>query len=135
MTYKISTDKSLLDLPLIHDYLSNQSYWAKGIKKEQVAKALKHSLCFGVYANRQQVGLARVVTDYVRMAYLADVFILNPHKGKGLGKRLIKTIMKHPDLMDVSKWTLLTKDAHGLYQQFGFVKPSNLEWYMELRKS
>ncbi len=134
MTYTISTDKSLLDLPLIHDYLSIQSYWAKGIEKEQVAKAIKHSLCFGVYADNKQIGLARVVTDYVRMAYLADVFILDSHQRKGLGKRLLKTIMEHPDLVAVSRWALLTKDAHGLYQQFGFVKPPNPEWYMEIKK-
>ena len=132
MNYTIDTNKSLLDIELIHDYLSNQSYWAKGITKEKVEKVIKNSLCFGVYANDQQVGLARVVTDYVRMAYLADVFILKEHQGKGVGKQLMKVIMEYPALVDVSRWALLTKDAHGLYRQFGFVELSNPEWYMEI---
>lgn len=134
MNYTISTDNSLLDIILIHDYLSNQSYWAKGISKAKVEKAIKNSLCFGIYANGQQVGLARVVTDYVRMAYLADVFIIEDHKGKGLGKQLMKTIMEYPALAGVSRWALLTKDAHGLYRQFGFVEPPNPEWYMEFTR-
>ena len=131
MSYSISTDKSRLDLSAIHHYLSNISYWAKGIRLEQVQKAIDNSLCFGVYYNNQQIGLTRVITDYVRMAYLADVFILEEHQGHGLGKQLIETIMNHPDLAGCSRWMLLTKDAHGLYQQYGFVEPSHPEWYME----
>ena len=131
MSYSISIDKSKLDLPAIHHYLSNISYWAKGISLEQVQKAVDNSLCFGVYYKEQQIGLARVVTDYVRMAYLADVYILEEHQGHGLGKQLIETIMTHPDLAGCSRWMLLTKDAHGLYQQYGFVEPPNPEWYME----
>lgn len=131
MAYTISTDKSQIDITAVHSYLSNKSYWAKGIKLSQVAKAIEHSLCFGVYYNKQQIGLARVVTDFVRMAYLADVFIMEVHQGKGLGKRLMTTIMEHPDLQGVSRWILLTRDAHGLYKQYGFVEPPNPEWYME----
>ena len=131
MPYSISTDKSKLNLPVIHHYLSNISYWAKDISLAQVQKAIDHSLCFGVYYKDQQIGLARVVTDYVRMAYLADVFIVEEHQGAGLGKQLIETILSYPDLVECSRWALLTKDAHGLYQQYGFVEPSNPEWYME----
>ncbi len=131
MSYTISTDKSLLDLSVIHNYLSNISYWAKGISLAQVQKAVDNSLCFGVYHNEQQIGLARVVTDYVRMAYLADVFILEEYRGKELGKQLIETILSYPDLAGCSRWMLLTHDAHGLYKQYGFVEPPNPEWYME----
>lgn len=131
MSYTISTDKSLLNLPIIHNYLSNVSYWAKGVSLAQVQKAVDNSLCFGVYYKGQQIGLARVVTDYVRMAYIADVFILEEHQGAGLGKQLIETILTYPDLAECTRWMLLTKDAHGLYQQYGFVEPSNPEMYME----
>ena len=131
MDYTISTDKSLLNLSVIHHYLSNVSYWAKGINEAQVRKVINHSLCFGVYDKEQQIGFARVVTDYVRMAYLADVFIVKEYQGKGLGKQLIETIMSYPDLAECSRWMLLTKDAHGLYQQYGFVEPPKPEWYME----
>ncbi len=131
MSYTINTDKSLLNRSVIHHYLSNISYWAKGISQAQVDKIINHSLCFGVYHQDQQVGFARVVTDYVRMAYLADVFILEEHQGVGVGKQLIETIMSYPDLAECSRWMLLTKDAHSLYQQYGFVEPPNPEWYME----
>jgi len=109
MSYTISTDKSLLDLSVIHNYLSNISYWAKGISLAQVQKAVDNSLCFGVYHNEQQIGLARVVTDYVRMAYLADVFILEEYRGKELGKQLIETILSYPDLAGCSRWMFQPK--------------------------
>ena len=131
MSYTINTNKDQLDIKIIHNYLSNISYWSKGISLEKVQKTIAHSLCFGVYYEHQQVGFARVVTDYVRMAYLADVFIIDAQQGKGLGKQLMKEITEHPDLKEVSRWALLTKDAHGLYQQFGFESPRFPEMYME----
>jgi len=134
MKYKISTDKTLIDLICVHNYLSNTSYWSKDISIDKVQKSIQHSLCFGIYEGAQQVGFARVVTDYVRMAYLADVFILEAHQGKGLGKELIKKIVEHPELKEVDKWFLLTADAHGLYKQYGFTAPKKPEMYMEKNK-
>jgi len=131
MNYKISTDKSLIDLSFVHNYLSNTSYWSKGISIDKVQKSIQHSLCFGIYQGKQQVGFARVVTDYTRMAYLADVFILDTFQGQGLGKQLIQTIINYPELKEVAKWFLLTADAHGLYEQYGFTKPKKPEMYME----
>ena len=121
----------MIDVDSVHDYLSNISYWSKGITKEQVQQAIAHSLCFGVYEGKKQVGFARVVTDYARMAYLADVYILGKYQGQGLGKELIKTIINYPALQGVSRWMLLTKDAHGLYEQNGFTAPKFPEMYME----
>lgn len=117
--YLISTDKEKLDLQVIHDYLYI-CYWAKGIPKEVVAKSIEHSLCFGVYQDREQVGFCRVITDYSTFMYLADVFILEEHRGKKLGVALINTVVNHPDLQGIRTWTLLTRDAHGLYEKFGF---------------
>lgn len=126
-SFSISTDKSLLQPHVIQDYLAKQSYWAQGIPIELVEQAIEHSLCFGVYKEKKQVGFARVVTDYVSMAYLADVFILPDYQGNGLGKQLMKTIMSYPDLQAVRRWLLYTLDAHGLYRQFGFTTESHPE--------
>jgi GNAT superfamily N-acetyltransferase len=120
--YEISTDKKRLDLAMIHDFLANHSYWAKGIPLEVVKKSIENALCFGLYHEVTQVGFARVVTDYATLAYLGDVFITVPHRGKGLGKRLIKTIIDHPELQGLRLWLLGTKDAHGLYGKYGFRK-------------
>ena len=116
--YTISTDKARLALPLIHDFLSRVSYWAQGRSFEAVQKSVEHSLCFGVYAGRQQVGFARVVTDYATFAWLCDVFILESHRGKGLGKRLIECVVAHPELQSV-RFMLATRDAHELYRRYG----------------
>jgi GNAT superfamily N-acetyltransferase len=128
--FYISTDKTKLDATIIFDYLSNQSYWAKGRSMETIERSIKNSLCFGMYdsANRQ-VGFARVVSDYAVFAWLMDVFILPAYQGNGLGKLLIQEITTHPDLQPVKKWGLGTRDAHGLYEQFGFrqlAKPENM---------
>ena len=128
--YYISTDKSKLSLEVIFDYLSNQSYWAKGRSMEAVEKTIKNSLCFGVYdAQNKQVGFARVVTDYTIFAWLMDVFILSDCQGKGLGKMLMAEIMAHKDLQEIKRWGLATNDAHDLYKKFGFnelSKPQNM---------
>jgi N-acetylglutamate synthase-like GNAT family acetyltransferase len=130
----ISVDKSKLDIDLIHEFLTN-SYWAAGRNRELVEKTIEHSLCFGVYSNTKQIGFARVITDYVILAYVADVFILEPYRGIGLGKKLVGAVLSHPELQGIKKWMLATSDAHGLYSQFGFRPMSNPEKFMELFNS
>ena len=122
--YDISTDRERLDLVLIHRWLSEQSYWAAGIPRDIVARAIANSINFGVYHNvAEQVGFARVISDHATYAYLADVFILEKHRGKGLSKRLMEAVLAHPELQGLRRWTLATRDAHGLYEQFGFTQP------------
>lgn len=118
--YRISTDKKRLDLAMIHDFLANESYWAKGIPLEVMKRSIKNSLCFGVYHQGRQVGFARVVTDYATTAYVGDVFIRESYRGRGLGKQLIKAVVDHAALEGLRLWFLGTKDAHGLYRKFGF---------------
>lgn len=118
--YLISTNPALLNVDVIHDYLSNQSYWAQNIPKEVVQKSITNSLCFGLYFKGRQVGFARLVTDKATFAYLADVFILKEHQGKGLSKWLMEIIQSHPELQSLRRWMLGTRDAHGLYEQFGW---------------
>ena len=118
--YQISTDKSLLDVAVIYSYLSKVSYWAQNIPEEVVIKSIANSLCFGLYKRNEQVGFARLVTDRATFAYLADVFILEQHRGKGLSKWLIEVIQSHPELQGLRRWMLGTRDAHGLYEQFGW---------------
>ena len=115
----ISTDPKLLDIDLIHQYLTN-AYWAKGRTKAEVVQSIDNSLCFGIYLDQQQIGFTRVLTDYVVFGYVMDVFILPEYRGKGYSKLLLKTIFDHHDLQQIQRWMLATKDAHGLYQQFGF---------------
>jgi N-acetylglutamate synthase-like GNAT family acetyltransferase len=116
---EISTNKEKLDPPVIHHFLTN-SYWATGISLERVQKRIDNSLCFGVYSDEKQVGFARLITDYDSFAYLADVFILEEYRGVGLSKQLMKTILEHPEVQGLRRWLLATRDAHGLYMQFGF---------------
>jgi GNAT superfamily N-acetyltransferase len=120
--YEMSTDKNRLDLAMIHDFLANESYWAKGIPIKVMKKSIENSLCFGVYHQGRQVGFARVVTDYATTAYVGDVFIIESHRGRGLGKRLIKAIVDHSELAGLRLWFLGTRDAHDLYKQYGFKK-------------
>ena len=129
--YLISTDNHRLNIPLIHDFISNQSYWGQGRKIEIVELALNNSLNFGLYKNAEQIGFARVVTDYCTFAWLADVFIVEGFRGQGLSKWLMEVIMTHPQLMNMRRWVLATKDAHGLYEQFGFSRMSQPERWME----
>lgn len=118
--YLISTDSSLLDIDMVHDYLSNQSYWAANIPKEVVEKSIANSLCFGIYDDHVQVGFARLVTDKATFAYMADVFILEPNRGIGLSKWLMEVIQAHPELQGLRRWILATRDAHGLYEKMGW---------------
>ena len=117
--FLIGTDKSKLDLDVIHKFLSH-SYWAAGIPRETVARSIDNSLCFGVYDHANQIGFARVVSDFATFAYIADVFILEPYRDRGLGKDLMASIMTHPKLQGLRRWSLGTRDAQGLYAQFGF---------------
>jgi N-acetylglutamate synthase-like GNAT family acetyltransferase len=129
--YKISTNKSDLDFNIIHSFISN-TYWAKGIPAETLKKAIDNSICFGVFTEQnEQIGFARVVTDTATFAYLADVFILEAHRGKGLSKWLVQEIVAHPDLQNLRRFTLATRDAHGLYEQFGFSALSYPDTFME----
>lgn len=129
--YKISTDPSLLDVKMIHNFLTN-SYWAKNIPESYVKKSIENSLCFGVYKEEWQVGFARVISDLATFAYLADVFILEEHRGKGLSTALMDFILKHPDLQNLRRWMLVTRDAHGLYRNYGFRNVQAPETYMEI---
>ena len=117
--YSISTDPALLDRPLIHAFLSG-SYWAGGIPRETVDRSIEGALCFGVYEGASQVGFARVITDRATFAYLADVFVFESHRGRGLAVWLIESIRSHPDLQGLRRWILMTRDAHGLYEKSGF---------------
>jgi GNAT superfamily N-acetyltransferase len=133
--YIISTEKSRIDLPFIHHFLSTQAYWCLNIPMDTVRRSVENSLCFGVYLGGQQVGFARIISDYATIAYLGDVFVVPEHRGKGLSKRLISEIMSHPDLQGLRRWILLTGDAHGLYHQFGWKPVSNPDLYMEIATS
>lgn len=126
--FGISTNRELLDINFIHQSL-RQTYWAEAIPLDIVKKSLIHSLCFGLYKQQQQVGFARVITDYATTAYLADVFIDPAYRGRGLSKWLMEVIMSHPELQGMRTWQLATSDAHGLYAKFGFAasdKPENI---------
>jgi GNAT superfamily N-acetyltransferase len=130
-TYSISTDRTRLDVALVHRYLSSDSYWARGVPLEVVQRAISNSLCFGLYQQDQQIGFARVVTDGATFGYLGDVFIIPSHRGTGLGKQLIAAVMAHPQLQGLRRFMLATRDAHGLYRQFGFTEPKNPQVLME----
>ncbi len=118
--YQIDTDKNRLDLPLIHDFLANCSHWARGIPRDVVARAIDHSLAFGLYHDTAQIGFARVVTDQATFAYLADVFVLAGERKAGFGQWLIETILDHPPLHGLRRWLLVTRDAASLYRRCGF---------------
>ena len=132
-TYEISTDPARLDVDAIHAFLT-QSYWSPGIPRATVARAIANSLCFGVFWQGQQVGFARMVTDRTTFAYLCDVYVLETHRGHGLAKQLMDRVMKHPDLQGLRRMMLATRDAHGLYAQFGFTALGAPDRIMELLK-
>jgi GNAT superfamily N-acetyltransferase len=131
-TYDISTDPSRLQLEAIHAYLT-RSYWSPGVPQHIVARAIANSLCFGIYLGDAQVGFARVITDKATFAYLADVYVLEEHRGQGLSKRLVAQIQAHPDLQGLRRFMLATADAHGLYAQYGFKAPARPDNLMEIR--
>lgn len=129
--FHVTTDPSRLDIDFIHGYLV-RSYWSEGISREIVERGIANSLCFGVYEGDQQVGFARVITDYATFAYLADVFIIESHRGKGLSKFLMECIIKDSRLQGFRRWILGTRDAHGLYAQYGFKPLAKPERFMEI---
>ena len=129
--FLISTDKLRLDLKLVHGFLSNNSYWAKGRTLDVVTRSVEKSLSFGLYKANHQIGFARVVTDYATFAWVADVFILAEHRRQGLAKRMMEVITAHPELQGFRRWVLATKDAHELYRQFGFRERKRPERWME----
>jgi GNAT superfamily N-acetyltransferase len=126
--YSISTDPERLDIDIIHRFLRADSYWAAGVEREIVERSIENSICFGLYDDSRQVGFARVVTDRAAFAYLADVFVLPDHRGRGLGKWLVETVLSHPDLQGLRRFVLGTADAHSLYERHGFrpVDPSRM---------
>jgi len=130
--YVISTDPSRLDLDVVHRFLAFDSYWARGVPRAVVERAVRHSFCVGVYRGDRQVGFGRVVTDYATFGHIMDVFILPAHRGQGLSKALMECIMRHPDLQGFRLWTLGTADAHSLYARFGFAAPAHPERVMQI---
>jgi GNAT superfamily N-acetyltransferase len=128
---ELSSDPARLDRALIHRYLANESYWAAGVPQRVVERALDHSLCFGIYRGRSQLAFARAVTDRATFAYLADVFVVAEHRGRGLGKWLVEAIGRHPELQGLRRWLLATRNAHALYAQYGFKPLANPARFME----
>ena len=129
--YTISNESSRFDVEMIYQFLTN-CYWAEGVSREIVQRSIQNAMCFGVFDGNNQVGFARVITDRVTYGYIGDVFILAPHRGRGLSKLLIKAIMQHPELQGFRRWSLVTNGAHCLYRQFGFTPLANPQRYMEL---
>jgi GNAT superfamily N-acetyltransferase len=127
--FEIDTDPSRIDVGVVHEYLE-RSYWAAGIARETVERSLSHSLCFGLYAGAEQIGFARVVSDRTTFAWIGDVFVLEPWRGRGLGVWLMQTITAHPELQSLRRWMLATRDAHGLYEKVGFTRLDDPASYM-----
>jgi GNAT superfamily N-acetyltransferase len=129
--YIITTNSERLDIELIHDYLSKSSYWARGRSLDLVRRSIENSLPFGVFRESEQVGFGRVVTDYATFAWIADVFILEQHRGQGLSKWLLEVMVNHPQLQGFRRWVLATRDAHGLYRRYGFTELRDPPRWME----
>jgi GNAT superfamily N-acetyltransferase len=128
---EVSSDRARLDLHLVHGWLT-QSYWSPGIPPSTLRRAMENSICFGIYCGSKQVGFARVITDRATFGYLADVFILEPWRGRGLSKRLMEAVMAHPELQGLRRFMLATRDAHELYRKFGFDSVANAASLMEI---
>ena len=129
--FTIDTNHEKIDTELVYRFLSEESYWAKDRTQEEVNQTIKNSMNFGVYKNEAMVGFARVVTDYVAFAYLADVFIVKEERGKGLGKNLVNYILKYPSIKNTKRWMLGTMDAHELYRPYGFTEMAEPKRWME----
>ena len=129
--FEISTDPARIDVGLVYRFLTN-CYWARGIPLKTVRRSIQGSVCFGIYKGREQVGFARVITDSATFAYLGDVFVIKGYRGRGLSKWLMECVKKHPELQGLRRWSLLTRDAHGLYQQFGFAPLASPDRWMEI---
>jgi ribosomal protein S18 acetylase RimI-like enzyme len=129
--FTVSTDPERLDVDAVHAFLTT-AYWSEGIPRETVARALAHSLCFGLYGERRQIGLARVITDSTTFAYLCDVYVLPEYSRRGLGRWLMECVMAHPDLQGLRRFSLVTRDAHELYRPFGFTEIASPGRHMEI---
>ena len=127
----ITTEKEKFDVEFIHSFLT-RSYWAEGISKEVIKRSIEGALCFGLFENDKQIGFARMITDQATFAYLADVFIIEEYRGRGLSKWLMEVIMSHPSLQGLRRMMLATKDAHGLYEKFGFTPLNNVDRWMQI---
>lgn len=132
--FTISTDKNLLNLNYIYDFLTQQSYWAKNLPYDKFQTSIENSSCFGVYHHQKQIGFARVISDNSTFAYLADVFIDTNYRKQSLSKWLLQSILNHPNYQDLRRWFLATADAHGLYRQFGFDSLNQPERFMQIFK-
>lgn len=130
--FVISTDPSMLDIELIHRFLSERSYWAQGASLKEVKESIESSLCFGIYCPDKQVGFASVTTDFTSFAYLTDIFIIEEFRGRGLSQWLIETIISHPHMQDLDRWMLVTDDAQALYEKFGFKAVPGSPGHMEM---
>lgn len=133
-TLTISDDHARLDRDLIYDFLSRVSYWARGIPREIVERAIDNSHCFGAYSDGKQIAFARVITDHATFGYLSDVFVIAEHRGRGVAKHLVQSILDHPDFAMLRRWMLVTQDAQELYRKLGFENPPNPEWVMQIRR-
>jgi GNAT superfamily N-acetyltransferase len=131
MMIEISTDRARIDVDRVHAFLCNESYWAKGVPRAVVERSIEHSLPFAAYDGEGLVGFARVITDFAVFAYVADVFVLPTHRGRGISKQLMAAIRSHPELQSLRRWSLVTSDAQGLYRQFGFRELAHPERHME----
>jgi GNAT superfamily N-acetyltransferase len=131
----ITTDREHMDVAMIHRYLSEESYWAKGIPRDLVERSIAGSLCFGAFDGDSQAGFARVITDYATFGYVADVFVLPSHQGQGIGKALMRAVRAHPELQVLRRWHLVTRDAHALYSQFGFAALEAPERHMGIARA
>ena len=120
MSIEITTDRARMDAAAIHAFLSQESYWAHNVPREVVERAIANSLCAGAFDGDAQIGFARAITDYATFAYIADVYVLPSHRGRGISKLLMDAIVAHSELRGIRRWHLVTRDAHGLYAQFGF---------------
>ncbi len=128
----ITTDPGRLEIDVIHGFLATQAEWAIGIPRSKLEKSLRNSLCFSLFRDDSQIGLARVISDCATIAYLGDVFVLPEYRGHGLAKWLMECVVSHPDLQNLRRWILVTEDAHGLYRKYGFRQLSHPEVFMEL---
>jgi GNAT superfamily N-acetyltransferase len=132
--YRVSDDRSRLDLGVIHGFMAGESYWAAGIPQQVMARAVANSLCFGLFAGERQIGFARVVTDRATFGYLCDVFVDAAHRGAGLGKWMVQCVLSHPDLQGLRRLSLMTRDAHPLYEPFGFRPLADPTRYLEIHR-